>query len=107
MRFRVSYTFTDQFVGDEEAIRRTIRDLTFKEGFSPEDVSNWHVCDAPGQPGQYLLKARRTVSREYTQASCEREAARIFLYDMDLPPKIDFAKVRVEALEPVLAEVAA
>ncbi len=105
-RYRVSYTFTTQITGDEHEIRKAIRDLTFKEGFSLLDVNQWKVA-ITSTSGEFTLSATRTVSREYTQASCEREAARIFLYDMDLPPKIDFAKVRVEALEPVLAEVAA
>ncbi len=103
-RYRVSYTFTDEFTGDAEAIKRAIRDLTFAESFTPEQFNSWRVFPQDG--GGYVLRASRTITREHREG-CEREAVRLFLYNLELPPKIDFAKVRVEALEPVLAEVAA
>ncbi len=103
-RYRVTYVFTDQFVGDEHAIRKVIRDLSYATDFDPTNINQWKVVVSDDEG--YRLTVLRTVSRELWQ-DCEKEAIRIFLYNDELPPRIDVTKIRVEALEPVLAEVAA
>ncbi len=37
--FRVSYSFTDQIAGDQNTIRKAIRDLSFSTAFAPEDLN--------------------------------------------------------------------
>lgn len=95
-RFRVSYTFTDRIVGDENAIRKALRDLSFSSAFAPEDVSFWQVGRT--EDGQYLLAAQRTLVDELKEPS-ERAALRRFLYAMDCPEEIDVAGIRIERLD--------
>ncbi len=41
--FRVSYTFVHRFAGDEDAIRKAVRDLPFSTAFDPADLNGWRV----------------------------------------------------------------
>jgi hypothetical protein len=95
-RFRVSYTFTDQFAGDESAIRKAIRDLSFSTVFDPGDLNDWRVCRTEG--GDFLLQARRTLVDEIFETT-ERAALRKFLYGMDLPDTINVANIHIERIE--------
>ena len=95
-RFRVSYTFTDQFAGDEDSIRRAVRDLSFSTAFDPDDLNDWRVCRVEG--GEFLLQARRTLVDEIYETS-ERAALRKFLYGMDLPDTINVANIRIDRLD--------
>jgi hypothetical protein len=92
----VSYTFVDQFAGDEDAIRKAVRDLSFSTAFDPSDLNDWRVCRAEG--GDYLLEARRTLVDEIFETS-ERAALRKFLYGMDLPDTINVANIHIERIE--------
>jgi hypothetical protein len=92
----VSYTFVDQFAGDEDAIRKAVRDLSFSTAFDPSDLNDWRVCRAEG--GDYLLEARRTLVDEIFETS-ERAALRKFLYGMDLPDTINVANIHIERVE--------
>jgi hypothetical protein len=95
-RFRVSYSFTDQFVGDEDAIRKVIRDLSFSSAFDPDDLNHWRVTRT--EDGQYLLAAQRTLVDEISEGS-ERAALRKFLYGMDLPDRINVSNIHIERLD--------
>lgn len=95
-RFRVSYTFTDQFAGDEDAIRKAIRDLSFSTAFEPGDLNDWRVNRT--EDGQYLLAARRTLVDEIYETT-ERAALRKFLYGMDLPDTINVTNIHIECLD--------
>jgi hypothetical protein len=92
----VSYTFVDQFAGDEDAIRKAVRDLSFSTAFDPSDLNDWRVCRAEG--GDYLLEARRTLVDEIFETS-ERAALRKFLYGMDLPDTINVANIHIERVD--------
>jgi hypothetical protein len=92
----VSYTFTDQFAGDEDAIRKAVRDLSFSTAFDPGDLNDWRVCRAEG--GDFLLQARRTLVDEIYETS-ERAALRKFLYGMDLPDTINVANIHIERVD--------
>lgn len=92
----MSYSFTDQFVGDEDAIRKVIRDLSFSTAFDPDDLNHWRVTRT--EDGQYLLAAQRTLVDEISEAS-ERAALRKFLYGMDLPDTINVANIHIERLD--------
>jgi len=95
----VSYTFVDQFAGDEDAIRKAIRDLSFSTAFDPNDLNDWRVCRT--EDGGFLLEARRTLVDELFETS-ERAALRKFLYGMDLPDTINVANIHIERIdEPV------
>jgi hypothetical protein len=105
-RYRVSYSFVDQFVGDEDAIRKVIRDLSFSTAFEPHDLNDWRVHKA--EDGRYLLAARRTLVDELYETT-ERAALRKFLYGMDLPDTINVQNIVIECLdtaEEVAAETA-
>ena len=94
-RFRVSYSFVDTIAGDEDAIRKALRDVSFSRAFDPDDLNRWRVTrDADGR---YLLAARRTLVDEVREPS-GRAALRRFLYHPDLPDDLDLASLRVEAL---------
>jgi hypothetical protein len=94
-RFRVSYSFVDLVAGDEDAIRKALRDVSFSRAFDPDDLDRWRVTrDADGR---YLLAARRTLVDEVREPSA-RAALRRFLYHLDLPDDLDLASLRVEAL---------
>ena len=95
-RFRVSYTFTDQIVGDAGAIRKAVRDLSFSTSFDPDDLNHW--CVTRTEDGQHLLTARRMLVDEITEAS-ERAALCKFLYGMDLPDTINVANIHIERLD--------
>lgn len=95
-RFRVSYSFTDQFAGDEDAIRKAIRDLSFSTAFDPADLNDWRVHRT--EDGKYLLEARRTLVDEIFETS-ERAALRKFLYGMDLPDTINVANIHIERID--------
>jgi hypothetical protein len=95
-RFRVSYTFVDRFAGEEDAIRKAVRDLPFSTAFDPADLNGWRVCRT--EDGGFLLEARRTLVDEIFETS-ERAALRKFLCGMDLPDALDLAGVRVECLD--------
>jgi hypothetical protein len=61
-RFRVSYGFVDTVAGDEDAIRKALRDVSFSRAFDPDDLDRWRVTrDADGR---YLLAAWRTLVDE-------------------------------------------
>ena len=92
----MSYTFTDQFAGDEDSIRRAVRDLSFSTAFDPDDLNDWRVGRVEG--GEFLLQARRTLVDEIYETS-ERAALRKFLYGMDLPDTINVANIRIERLD--------
>jgi len=92
----VSYTFVDHFAGDENAIRKAIRDLSFSTAFDPNDLNDWRVCRT--EDGQFLLEARRTLVDEIFETS-ERAALRKFLYGMDLPDTINVANIHIECLD--------
>jgi hypothetical protein len=92
-RFRVSYTFTEQHQGDEDAIRKAIRGLSFGVAFEPGDINAWSVGRT--ESGEFLLNARRTLAVEIYETS-ERAALRKFLYSMDLPDVIELGAVKVE-----------
>lgn len=96
-RFRVSYTFVDRFAGDEDAIRKAIRDLSFSTAFDPADLNDWRVCRT--EDGAFLLEARRTLVDEIFETS-ERAALRKFLYGMDLPDTINVANIHIHPVEP-------
>jgi hypothetical protein len=100
----VSYTFTDQFVGDEDAIRKVIRDLSFSTAFDPSDLNDWRVHRT--EEGRFLLAARRTLVDELFETT-ERAALRKFLYGMDLPDTINVANIRIECLDHEQGEEAA
>ena len=100
-RFRVSYSFVDQFAGDEDTIRKAIRDLSFSTAFDPSDLNDWRVCRT--EDGQFLLEARRTLVDEFLETS-ERAALRKFLYGMDLPDTINVASIHIERLDQPEAE---
>lgn len=93
----MSYTFVDQFAGDEDAIRKAVRDLSFSTAFDPSDLNNWRVCRTEGG-GDYLLEARRTLVDEIFETS-ERAALRKFLYGMDLPDTINVANIHIERID--------
>ena len=95
-RFRVSYTFVDHFAGDEDGIRKAIRDLSFSTAFDPNDLNDWRVCRT--EDGNFLLEARRTLVDEIFETS-ERAALRKFLYGMDLPDTINVANIHIECLD--------
>lgn len=95
-RYRVSYSFVDQFAGDEDAIRKAIRDLSFSTAFDPRDLNDWRVCRT--EDGRYLLEARRTLVDEIYETS-ERAALRKFLYGMDLPDTINVANIHIECID--------
>lgn len=92
----MSYTFTDQFAGDEDAIRKAIRDLSFSTAFEPGDLNDWRVNRT--EDGQYLLAARRTLVDEIFETT-ERAALRKFLYGMDLPDTINVTNIHIECLD--------
>jgi hypothetical protein len=94
--FRVSYTFTDQIVGDEDAIRKAVRDLSFSTAFDPDDLNHWRVTRT--EDGRHLLAAQRTLVEEIAEAS-ERAALRKFLYGMDLPDSINVANIHLERID--------
>ena len=94
--FRVSYSFTDQIAGDENAIRKAIRDLSFSTAFAPDDLNHWRVTRT--EDGQHLLLAQRTLVDEITESS-ERTALRRFLYAMDLPDDLTLANLHIERLD--------
>ena len=95
-RFRVSYTFTDQIVGNEDAIRKAIRDLSFSTAFDPDDLNHWRVTRT--EDGQHLFAAQRTLVDELVESS-ERAALRKFLYGMDLPDTINVANIHIERID--------
>ena len=102
-RYRVSYHFVDEIAGDENAIRKAIRDLSFSSAFNPDDMNAWRVTRTTD--GQYLLAAQRTLIDEIEEPS-ERAALRRFLFAMDLPDTIDVTAIRIERLDaPTTAEV--
>ena len=76
--YRLSYSFTDQIAGDENAIRKAVRDLSFSTAFSP--------------------LAHRTLVDEITESSA-RTALRRFLYAMDLPDDLTLANLHIERLD--------
>ena len=92
----MSYTFVDQFAGDEDAIRKAIRDLSFSTAFDPADLNDWRVCRTAD--GQFLLEARRSLVDEIFETS-ERAALRKFLYGMDLPDTINVANIHIERID--------
>jgi hypothetical protein len=92
----VSYTFTDQIVGDEDAIRKAVRDLSFSTAFDPDDLNHWRVTRT--EDGQHLLVAQRTLVEEIVEVS-ERAALRKFLYGMDLPDSINVAHIHIERID--------
>ena len=94
--YRVSYSFTDQIAGDENAIRKAIRDLSFSTAFSPDDLNHWRVTRT--EDGQHLLLAHRTLVDEITESSA-RTALRRFLYAMDLPDDLTLANLHIERLD--------
>jgi hypothetical protein len=93
--FRVSYSFTDQLAGDEHAIRKALRDLSFAAAFDPEDLNHWRVRRT--EDGGYLLLAHRTLVA-VIDAPSERAALRGFLYGIDLPDRLDLAQLHIEQL---------
>ena len=95
-RFRVSYTFTDQIVGNEDAIRKAVRDLSFGAAFDPDDLNHWRVTRT--EDGQHLFAAQRTLVDELVESS-ERAALRKFLYGMDLPDTINVANIHIERID--------
>lgn len=95
-RFRVSYAFTDRFAGDEDAIRKAVRDLSFSTAFDPADLNDWRVCRT--EDGGFLLEARRTLVDEIFETS-ERAALRKFLYGMDLPDTINVANIHIHRVD--------
>ena len=95
-RYRVSYRFIDEIAGDENAIRKAIRDLSFSSAFNPDDMNHWRVTRTTD--GQYLLAAQRTLVDEIEEPS-ERAALRRFLYAMDVPDCIEVANIRIECLD--------
>lgn len=97
----MSYSFTDQFAGDEGAIRKAIRDLSFSTAFDPADLNDWRVHRT--EDGQFLLEARRTLVDEIFETS-ERAALRKFLYGMDLPDTINVANIHIERIDDDHAE---
>lgn len=92
----MSYTFTDQIVGNEDAIRKAIRDLSFSTAFDPDDLNHWRVTRT--EDGQHLLAAQRTLVDEISENS-ERAALRKFLYGMDLPDTINVANIHIECID--------
>ena len=66
-RFRVSYSFVDTIAGDEDAIRKALRDVSFSRAFDPDDLNRWRV--ARDADGRYLLAARRTLVDEVREPS--------------------------------------
>jgi hypothetical protein len=92
----VSYTFVDQFAGDEDAIRKAIRDLSFSTAFDPADLNDWRVCRTAD--GNFLLEARRSLVDELFETS-ERAALRKFLYGMDLPDTINVANIHIHRID--------
>jgi len=92
----VSYTFVDHFAGDEDGIRKAIRDLSFSTAFDPNDLNDWRVCRT--EDGNFLLEARRTLVDVIFETS-ERAALRKFLYGMDLPDTINVANIHIECLD--------
>ena len=103
-RYRVSYRFVDEIAGDENAIRKAIRDLSFSSAFNPDDMNNWRVTRTTD--GQYLLAAQRTLVDEIEEPS-ERAALRRFLYAMDIPDALDLGAFRIECLDEVAAPLPA
>ena len=111
-RFRVSYTFVDEILGDADAIRKEIRNLSFSTAFDPDDLNHWRcqpemveVEDAEAfdgkatrPTGRLVFRAQRTLVDEIAETS-ERAALRKFLYGMDLPDEIDLAAIRIERLD--------
>ena len=92
----MSYTFTDQIVGNEDAIRKVVRDLSFSTAFDPDDLNHWRVTRT--EDGQHLLAAQRTLVEEIVEAN-ERAALRKFLYGMDLPDSINIANIHIERID--------
>jgi hypothetical protein len=92
----VSYTFTDQIVGNEDAIRKAVRDLSFSTAFDPDDLNHW--CVTRTEDGQHLLAAQRTLVEEIVEVS-ERAALRKFLYGIDLPDSINVANIHLERID--------
>lgn len=119
-RFRVQYTFTDQYVGDADAIRRELRNLSFSEAFAVEDLNHYRaermlvpacclgqpdrhacLCESPCamvHTGLWRLSARRTLV-DVIEAESERAALRAFLYALDIPDRIDLAGFTIERLD--------
>ena len=110
-RFCVSYTFVDEIVGDADAIRREIRNLSFSTAFDPDDLNHWR-CEpemqevedleafdgkATRHTGRFVFRAQRTLVDEIAETS-ERAALRKFLYGMDLPDTIDLTALKIERL---------
>ncbi len=95
-RFRVSYTFVDEIVGDADAIRKEIRNLSFSTAFDPDDLNAWRVTRTTD--GLYLLAAQRTLVDEIAETS-ERAALRKFLYGMDLPDTINVANIHIHRVD--------
>lgn len=100
-RYRVSYSFTDTFQGDEDAIAKAVRDLSFASTFQPHDINDWKVKTSIMGAG-FILEAKRTVVDEIFEES-PKAALRKFLYGHDVPPNFDPRLVKVEQLgEPVV-----
>lgn len=93
--FRVSCRFTQPLAGDEHAIRKALRDLSFAAAFTPEDLNHWRVRRT--EDGGYLLLAHRTLVA-VIEAPSERTALRGFLYGMELPDRLDLANLHIEPL---------
>lgn len=93
--YRVSYRFTQPLAGDEYAIRKALRDLSFAAAFEPEDLNRWRVRRT--EDGGYLLLAHRTLVA-VIDAPSERAALRGFLYGIDLPDRLDLAQLHIEPL---------
>lgn len=110
-RFRVSYTFTDEFVGDADVIRKALRDLSFATAFNPLDITEWtvvrnaHVHLGRVEGESFVLTAKRTLVDEIFEGS-ERAALRKFLYGMDLPDSLDVAGITIERLPGPVVEAA-
>lgn len=92
----MSYSFVDHFAGDENTIRKAIRDLSFSTAFDPDDLNGWRVRRT--EDGKFLLEARRTLVDEIFETS-ERAALRKFLYGMDLPDTINVANIHIERID--------
>jgi hypothetical protein len=81
------------FQGDEDAIRKAIRDLSFGAAFEPDDINALEQSAAAKVDGSFLLAAQRTLAVEIYETS-ERAALRKFLYSMDLPDVIALGSSR-------------
>lgn len=92
----MSYTFVDQYSGDEDTIRKVIRDLSFSTAFDPNDLNDWRIHRT--EDGNYLLAARRTLVDEIFETS-ERAALRKFLYGMDLPDTLNVSNIRIQQID--------